>query len=53
MSRGFEFYCAVGNTAKQNIEFVKKPIELLVLALGGSLFAGANMTRLAQNLASF
>ncbi|PLB50428.1 alpha/beta-hydrolase, partial [Aspergillus steynii IBT 23096] len=52
MSRGFEYYRAVGTSAKQNVEFAKKPLDVPVLALGGSKSVGGNMVRLAQNLAS-
>ncbi|KAI9045061.1 alpha/beta fold hydrolase [Aspergillus affinis] len=52
MSRGFEYYRAVERSSKQNIEFTKKPLNLPVLALGGSKSVGANMVRLAQTLGS-
>lgn len=52
MSRGFEYYRAVGTSAKQNREFSRKPLDVPVLALGGSRSVGANMVGLAQNLAS-
>lgn len=52
MSRGFEYYRAVETSAKQNVEFAKRPLDVPALALGGSKSVGANMVRLVQNLAS-
>ncbi|KAJ5645000.1 hypothetical protein N7507_011011 [Penicillium longicatenatum] len=52
MSRGFEYYRAFEMSAKQNLEFAKKPLNIPVLALGGASSVGSGMIHLVQNFAN-
>jgi pimeloyl-ACP methyl ester carboxylesterase len=51
MSRGFEYYRAFETSAKQNLEFAKTPLDIPVLALGGSQSVGAGMVKLVAGFA--
>ncbi|KAJ5674333.1 uncharacterized protein N7477_004267 [Penicillium maclennaniae] len=52
MSRGFEYYRAFGTSAKQNLEFARKPLEIPVLALGGASSVGSDMINLVRKFAT-
>ncbi|KAH8705539.1 Alpha/Beta hydrolase protein [Talaromyces proteolyticus] len=51
MSRGFEYYRAVSTSAKQNVEFAKTPLPILVLAVGGAGGVGERITQMVQGIA--
>lgn len=48
LSRSFEYYRAFEQSAKQNLEFAKKPLNVPTLALGGASSVGAGMVDLVQ-----
>ncbi|KAF7175062.1 hypothetical protein CNMCM7691_006466 [Aspergillus felis] len=52
MSRGFEYYRAFETSAKQNLEYAKTPLDIPVLALGGSSSVGSGMIDLVRNFAT-
>ncbi|KAJ5263611.1 epoxide hydrolase [Penicillium angulare] len=52
MSRGFEYYRAFEESAKQNLEYAKTPLEVPTLALGGASSVGLGMVNLVQNFAA-
>ena len=51
MSRGFAYYRAVAESAKQNKEFSKTKLPMPVLALGGSSATGDRLKRGMDSLA--
>ena len=51
MSRGFAYYRAVADSAKQNKEFGKTKLEMPVLALGGSSATGDRLKGSMDSLA--
>lgn len=51
MSRGFAYYRDASKSALQNIEFAKTKLEMPVLALGGTMGAGALVRKSMEALA--